>query len=193
MSLAQLFEAETQLVRPSGEVLIARVTPKWQVTLGPNRLVEKKYGPEEALCLFALVKHIDEPMKVPELGVRILEIGKLARDLGAKPNSMIDDGQNDEEFNNTVLEAFGKLIIAPYSHFIDNAMFLGAGTERRLWLLSDVSDENYGKRKLEDFFADNTELDDPAARITSESLHKAYLGSFMRDLRSMQNALGSQE
>lgn len=193
MSLEQLFEAQTQLVRPSGEVLIARVTPKWQVEIGPKGLVEKMYGPEEALCLFALAKHIDEPMKIPELGLRVLEIGRLARDLGAKPNPMIDDGQVDDEFNNLVLEAFGKLIIEPYSHFRENAMFLGAGAERRLWLLADTSDENYGKRKLEDFFADNTELDDPNARVTSESLHKAYLGSFGRDIRSMHNALGIQE
>ncbi len=151
MSADQLFEADTHLVLPGGELLVARVTPEWQVEIGLNRRIDPKYGPEEAICLFALMQHLDNPMKIPELADRIVEIDKLASDSGAKPNPLTENVKNDDDFHNIVLQTFGKLVINPDCGFRNNAMFLGSGAERRLWLLGNVADIGYGQRKLEDF------------------------------------------
>lgn len=183
MSADQLFVIESQLVLPSGELLLAGITPNWQVEIGPKRLIDEKYGQEEALCLLALIRYIDVPMQITELADRAVEIDKLATELGADPNPLIADTTDEDRFHNSVLETFGRLAINPDSHFRYNAMFLGARLDRRVWLLGNVQVFGYGERKIQDF----------TTKPGLADLRRNYLAFFDRKFRTLHPIAGEDE
>ena len=168
----ELFDVETQLVLPKGELLRASVKPNWTVEIGGS--LSGIYSPEQAICFLALARNIDKPLLIQELLEQIVDVNTIAQRLGAKRNPLIGSSISSEEVINTT----GSLINKPESEsdFRYNTLLLGHGEELRVMLLGNVADIGFGLLKIEDFFTLNPGLAD---------LQIIYKGFFERAFNAM--------
>lgn len=182
----RIIQPEISLVRPSGELLVARVRANWSVQIGPDWQTEAQYGPEQALCLLAMARHLDEPMTIAEVAGSVIETGSLS----PKPNPLTENTEDEDSFHEQVLIALGKLR-HEQSVFRDNTIALGGSVVQRLVLMGNVHEHEYGKGVIDDFFKNHHELADPEDPDSVSGLERAYRGSLDRELRRMQNASGA--
>ena len=164
----------TQLVLPSGELMVVGITPDWNVEIGGR--LNGVHLPEEAICISALARNINQPLLLTELTSAVVEERDVARKFSASENPIFKKLDLDD----AVLTALGKLMQRSDSVFDKNIVLLGHGESKRVSLFANMQDFGYGSRKIEDFFSKNPDLKD---------LQRAYSAMFDREFNRIHGIL----
>ncbi len=176
MSSEKIYINESQLVLPGGELQVVGITPDWSVEIGGR--LNGVHWPEEAICISALARYVDQPLLFTELTSAVLEEREVAKEFSAKENPIFKKSDLDD----AVLEALSKLMYKPDSAFSKNIVLLGHGDSTRVSLFASVAHESYGLRKIVDFFTRNPNLED---------LQRTYIAMFERDFNRIHGFLQS--
>jgi hypothetical protein len=142
--------SEFQFVIPSGELIVARVTPEW--TVEANDKVQEYVPKDSAICLSALACMIDTLNTNSQISDAVIEISNQANRLGAIPNQVVQDGKvRSSKIKNALI----RLVYPTESLFRLNVFSLSTNDLRRIVFLSNTADDGHGFRVIDNYAEQN--------------------------------------